>query len=74
MLTKEQMKQRTDAAKRDSFNSWMNEPMVRAMISLMPPSEHLELLLRAAFDAGFGHGSVDAVIGLLEHLGNKRSE
>jgi hypothetical protein len=72
MMTKEEMMKRTKEAQRSGFNRWMNEPMTRAMISMMPPSEHLEMLLKAAFECGFGSGSIDTVINIMENMMEKR--
>ena len=58
-------------AKHEGFNRFMRQPMAGAMISMLPPSEHLEVILRACFDAGFENGCVSNSIELFKHLAKK---
>jgi hypothetical protein len=68
MITKEQYEAKADSDKKDQFRRFMQAPLTRAMMSTLPPSEHLEVLLQAAFDQGFGAGAVNATIGLMSAL------
>jgi hypothetical protein len=71
-MTKDEFEVKSSAEKQISFNRWMNEPMVRAMLSMLPPSEHLEVVLRSSFESGFSSGSVNAIISVLEHTVSKK--
>lgn len=70
-ITKEQFEAKNDAAKKEAFRRFMQEPLTRALLSTIPPCEHLEALLEAAFHNGWGSGSVTATIGLLEAVTSK---
>lgn len=55
----EQARLRMDADKSSAFDRWLNEPLVRMSISMIPAGEHkdaFQMLLRSAFDAGHGAG------------------
>jgi hypothetical protein len=52
---------RMDHEKGKSFDRWMASAATRALISIMPPSEHTEMILRAAFEAGHGAGQGAAI-------------
>lgn len=71
MMTKEQAESRQNADKKEGFRRFMQEPMARALISTLAPSENLEVLLEASFNSGFAAGSVSTTISLLEVLMEK---
>jgi hypothetical protein len=52
---------RMEQDKGKSFDRWMASAGTRALISIMPPSEHTEMILRAAFEAGHGAGQGAAI-------------
>jgi hypothetical protein len=68
MITKEQMEAKDQAAKKVNFDRFMREPLTGAMLSIMPPSEHLEVLLRAAFESGFNAGNARGMINVFESI------
>lgn len=68
MITKEQLQSRSDSAKREGFRRWMQEPMTRALISMIPPCEQLEVLLQAAYEAGFDSGAGETAISFLRDM------
>lgn len=68
MMTKEQIQSRSDSAKREGFRRWMQEPMPRALISVIPPCEQLEVLLQAAYEAGFISGQGEIAVSFLEAM------
>lgn len=51
--------QRLDTDRKQRFAEWLNQPIVRAMISLIPEGQHpdhVRLVLESAFYAGFDAG------------------
>jgi hypothetical protein len=58
-------------AKKDGFNRFMGQPMTRAMLAILPPSEHLEVILQACYDQGFDTGCVNNTIEMLKYLTKK---
>jgi hypothetical protein len=71
MQTKEQFEKQQELAKRDGFAAWMNEPMTRTLVSMIPPGENPELLrmiLQAAFDNGFARGAGATAISFISSL------
>lgn len=42
-----------------AFQTWMEDPTTKVLLSIAPPFEHMEALLRAAFERGHraGQGS-----------------
>ena len=56
---KERFDAEREAAEEEGFQDFMQAPLTRLALSLIPPGEHqdtLALLLRAAFNAGAGTG------------------
>lgn len=53
-------------AKKEGFARFMADPMAKALISTIPPCDHLEIVLRAAFDSGFSCGSVELIVHLIK--------
>lgn len=62
----ERNKATIEQSKKEGFASFMAQPMVRAMISMLPPSEHLEVILRSAYEAGHSAGAVTTTIELMK--------
>lgn len=63
--------ERTNAAKERNFTTWMNDPMTRLGLSLIPGGENadaLRLLLRSAFEAGVITGQGGMAIEVLGHM------
>ena len=58
-------KQKLKLSHDQSFAAWLDEPMTRLGMSLIPGGTHqdaLKMLLRSAFDAGVGTGSAETAI------------
>lgn len=68
MITEKEFEARSVEAKKEGFRRWMQEPMTKAMLSLMPPCEHMEVILQACWESGFAGGSVSTTISFLEHV------
>lgn len=51
------------------FKSWLNSPTVKVVVSLLPPSEHTEQILFAAFSSGFHQGGVLTILDLMQSNG-----
>lgn len=68
MISKEQHEAAIAKNKREGFDSFMKQPMTRAMISMLPPNENLEVMLRAAFEHGYGSGCVHTTITLMSMI------
>lgn len=60
MLNKsEKLREMESEFKRDcgfAFNRWMSDPTTKVLLSIAPPFEHMESLLKAAFEHGFRTG------------------
>jgi hypothetical protein len=55
--------------KRVGFEKWLDEPMVRLGLSMIPAGDKadaLKMLLQSAFDAGYAVGCSDVVGDLLQ--------
>lgn len=68
MITKEQIEAKDATAKKSGFDQFMRQPLTSAVLSIMPPSEHIEVLLRAAFDHGYMVGSAQGIVHALEAI------
>jgi hypothetical protein len=65
-ITKEQFEAKQNSARKEGFRRFMQEPLTRALLSTIPPCDHLEAVLEAAYQHGWGSGSVSATIHLFE--------
>jgi len=72
-MSQAQFEARMSEGKKDGFRKWLDEPNVKALISISPPSEHLEMLLMLTYEAGFGVGAVISTIGLVAELMNGKN-
>jgi hypothetical protein len=70
MITAKELEAKQDLAKREGFARWMKEPMVTAMISMIPPTDAgiLETVLRAAYESGFSTGGISMMADMLEAM------
>lgn len=62
---------RNDAKKDQAFDIWMRDPLTRMALSMVPGGEHpeaLRMLLRSAFDRGFGVGVGEILGDVLERI------
>ncbi len=66
MITKEQREAKDNAVKKYGFDNFMREPLTGAMLSILPPSEHIEVLLRAAYESGYTNGSAQGMMQVFE--------
>ncbi len=67
----EELEARNNAKKDHAFDRWMNEPITRMTLSMIPAGEHpgaLRVLLRTAFDLGFGVGVAEILNDVLERV------
>lgn len=77
MMTAQEMERKTAARKKESFERWLNEPMVRMGMSMIPQGEHsdaLKMLLQSAFEAGHASGGADIGITMLTAILDKKSK
>ena len=66
-----ELDRRAEIQKKESFAKWMDEPMVRMGLSMVPMGDHedaLKMLLQSAFIAGFGAGSGSMLASVVEGL------
>lgn len=54
--------------KKNGFDDWMRNPMTKALISTIPPSEHLEVLLKACFEQGYGVGVASIMMDIVHQV------
>lgn len=69
--------QKSKARHKAAFDKWLDEPMVRMGMSMVPAGDHkdtLQMLLRSAFDAGVGCGGADIAISLMTSLLDKKDK
>jgi hypothetical protein len=55
-----ELERRAESQKKEAFERWLDDPMVRMGMSMIPPGERAEglrMLLQSAFNTGFGAGS-----------------
>lgn len=67
-ISQKEFEVRSNEERREGFRRWMQEPMTRALVSMIPPCEQIEVLLQAAFEAGHANGSVSATISFLDYV------
>lgn len=67
-IDEERMQAKIKSSKKEGFRRWLEEPMTKAMISGLLPSEHLEIILQSAYESGFGYGCVVTTVELLAHV------
>lgn len=68
MMTKEQFEVQDREGKKSSFARWKDEPMVRMVMAQLPPNESLDMILRAAFEAGWNSGSGHTAVSLVSSI------
>lgn len=67
----------TAEAKSAAFDKFLQEPMVKLGLSMLPPAQDPDLvknLLRSAFDAGHGHGTGAVLIDMLTTMFKDRKD
>jgi hypothetical protein len=60
-----------ESDRKRAFEKWLDDPMVRLGLSLIPAGEHqdaLQMLLRSAFEAGSGQGVSSVVATMVEGM------
>lgn len=65
----EVQERKNEARSKAEFDKWLDEPMVRLGLSMIPAGENadaLRMLLRSAFDAGVKVGSGNMAMSFLE--------
>lgn len=67
-----QIREKQDQHKKFGFETLLNSPSIRMIMSMIPKTEDhpeaLEMLLRETFSQGFNCGAVNTTIDLLSHL------
>lgn len=66
-----EFERKANADKRDCFERWLDDPMVRMGMSMIPAGERadaLRMLLQSAFEAGFGAGRGNAMGSMVESI------
>jgi len=71
-MNTQQMDKRIEEGRKAAFQSWMSNPMTKALMSTVPPCDHLETLLRAAFESGFGNGQACVAAELMMAMMTKK--
>ncbi len=69
--TEIEREQKSARRKREGFARFMDQPATRMMTSMIPASEHrevLDTLLQETFNAGFSCGAGDAMGDIMEAL------
>lgn len=67
----EAMQRKTEVRKKAAFEKWLDEPMVRMGISMIPAGERadaLRMLLQSAFESGCNCGAGDVTVQMLESV------
>jgi len=65
------LEHRSETLKKEQFEKWLSEPMVRMGLSMVPPGdkqEVLKTLLQSAFNTGFNTGTGDMIRTMLEMI------
>jgi hypothetical protein len=75
MNTQQELEQKLKVQAERSFQAWMENPTNRLLISTIPADDHkdtLFVLLRSAFDYGYGTGQANVAMMMLEGMIRKR--
>ena len=70
-----ELDRKAELHKKESFAKWMDEPMVRMGLSMIPKGDHedaLKMVLQSAFQAGFAAGSGHMLSSMVESLLKKK--
>lgn len=57
--------------KKAGFQAFISNPMISAMLSMVPPMEnkdHLQVILKACFEAGYNSGVASVLVDILTHM------
>ena len=71
MMKAAELDRKAEVHKKEGFAKWMDEPMVRMGLSMIPKGDHedaLKMLLQSAFQAGFGAGSGNMLASVVESV------
>lgn len=70
MITQAEFEAKSERQRKESFARWLAQPMTRAMLSMIPPTDKdiLRTLLEEAFNQGFGIGSAAILVEVVEAL------
>lgn len=71
MIDKTEVEKRSAIGKRDGFAKFLDDPMIRMGMSMIPAGdkqEALKMLLQSAFNSGFDHGSAMVAVSMVELL------
>ena len=58
----QQMERKLKADCDRAFNSFMENPATKVLLSIAPPFEHMEQMLRAAYESGYKTGQAAIVV------------
>lgn len=71
-ITRDQAEQAMKASRKAAFQRFMDQPVTRMMVSMVPPTpnnpELLETLLEATFERGFGVGTAEVSLMLIGRM------
>jgi hypothetical protein len=65
---------RLEHARKDRFAKWLDEPMVKAMVSMIPEGQnpdHVRLVLEQAFRAGYDAGGGAYMLEMVRGIAGK---
>ncbi len=65
------LQQKLKQTQKEAFEQWLEQPMTRVGLSMIPSGEHrdtLRMLLASAFEQGFGSGSLACMMEILTRL------
>ena len=71
MINKQELDAKTVTGKKDGFAKFLEDPMVRMGMSMIPPGdkqEALSMLLQSAFNCGYDHGAAMVAVSMVEAL------
>lgn len=74
-MDQDTIERKSAANKKAAFDKWLDEPMVRMGLSMIPAGEHqdtLRMLLQSAFDAGHTSGGGSMLGSFLEAMLTKK--
>lgn len=69
MIDKAEIDKRSAAGKKDGFIKFLDDPMVRMGISMIPEGDGrdtLKMLLQSAFNCGYDHGAAMVAVSMVE--------
>jgi hypothetical protein len=73
--TDQVIREKSERRMNEGFANWFAKPETRLILSSVPSGgEALEVLLRSAYNAGFGSGGADIMISVMESMAKNNRE